>query len=165
MNTAFGQSFDRRDRGEASPEYEDYGLFKGELCQLQVELTPSISNNGRSDIVVEGFIHGGSPVTVVFAGRRRLLFGPLQTRLKATHAKHTIKLKNQHGKDADLSFPLTDVRLPVLIEGAWRMKFELDSDGFQHRVSQFVSARWVFATDGGDLKTFGSTPETKNMRV
>ncbi len=165
MSSAIGRAFDRRARGGATPEYEDIGLFKGELCQLQVEMTPNVTKNGRSDIVVDGFISGSTAVKVVFAGRRGLLFGPLQSRLRGAKTKHTKKLKDEFGKDADLSFSLTDVRLPVLVEGSWRMQFELDSDGFQHRVSQFVAARWVFATDAGDLKTFGSPPAHTSGRV
>jgi len=158
MDTALGRKIDRRSRGEVPADYEDMGLFKGELCRLQVELTPSILKNGRSDIILDGFINGGAAITIVFAGRRRMLFSPLKSRLRSVELKHVKSLKDELGKDAVLDFPITDVRLPVLIEGSWRMLFEQDDDGFQKRISQFVAARWVFSTESGDTKTFGNAP-------
>ena len=159
MNTAFGHNLDRRSDNDASPKHEDLGLFKGELCQLQVELTPQIKHNSRTDVLVDGFIHGGAEVVIAFAGRRRLLFGPFKSRLGGAQAKHIKSLKEQGEKATDASLRLKDVRLPVLIEGSWRITFALDEEGFQQKVRQFVAARWIYATDSGELKNFGSRPD------
>jgi len=157
MKTAPSRTSDRR-RESVTPEFEDMGLFKGELCRLQVEVTPSLTINERADIIVDGFIKTDAHIKIAFAGRRRLLFSPLSSRLKAIELKHIKAMKEEMGKDAVVDVPASDVRLPVLIEGAWRMRFELDADGFQKRINQFVAARWVFATESGETKTFGHTP-------
>ena len=159
MNSATWPKRDRRSGRRASPMEEDRGLFKGELCQLQVELTGHISKNRRSDVLVAGFIEGGAQVTIAFAGRRRALFGPLNTRLNRVQSRHAKSVRGRTGADGDIRAETEGVRVPVLVEGCWRVTFRLDRDGFQSQRREFVAARWVYASDNGDFKSYGFRPE------
>jgi len=155
----------RRDEKQVTPDYEDTGLFRGGIVQLQTELTPQMTANGRADMLVQGYLTNGKPVEVVFAGRRRLVFNPLQVRLRAVQRKYELALAKAQGPEATDNYPLTDVRLPVLFEGAWRTRFELDRDGFQNRQHQFVAARWVFSTETGLNKTYGTLPISSKAAI
>ena len=158
MNTSAARSFERRHHEEVTPDYEDIGLFKGELCELKVEVSANFTQNKRSDVVAIGFIKGGTPIDVVFAGRRRWQFGPLRSRLSGLKSKRLRELKAGRSEVTQEDISNKDVRIPVLIEGCWRMRFSMDQQGFQRRENQFMAARWIFANEANELKTFGSTP-------
>jgi len=156
---SFAKRIHRKRRQNVSHEYEDRGLFIGELHRLKVEVTPEMSKNGRSDHVVDGIINGDSPITLIFEGRRRLQIAPLISRLKEVEREFAKSIKKQSSTFDDHSFPLSDVRLPILTGGAWRMHFEMDEEGFHKKFRQFVVSRWAFDTLRGDTRIFAEAPE------
>lgn len=165
MNIAAGQQTDWRRQEVVQPNYEDYGLFKGQLSCLKLNITPSMKLNGRSDAIVDGFVNKDTPVALVFAGRRRLLFGPLKSRLQFLESKHKKNMQDVTGEQELPDIRQTDVRLPIVIEGAWRMLFDQAADGFQVRTRQFVAARWMFKSESGLARRFGETPSHMRASV
>ncbi|WP_300061674.1 hypothetical protein [uncultured Roseobacter sp.] len=137
-----------------TPEYEDSGLFKNKVGQLQVELVPQSMYNGRNDLVVRGFVNRTIEIEVAFAGRRVKEVGPLEARLRQVRAK-ALKEAAEKG----LPPPDTDhMRLPVLIEGAWRPRFQRDQAGWETRSYYLFAARWSLLDDEGNTLSFGSRP-------
>ncbi|MEP5757768.1 MAG: hypothetical protein ABJ327_00325, partial [Litoreibacter sp.] len=116
----------RQMRSEASPEYEDAGLFKGKLVQISVELFPQLRRNSRHDLVVQGIIKDDQEIAVVFAGRRVKAAAPLEAHLKAMRDKAQ-NVAIAHRKPAT---DLSTIRCKVQIEGAWRLRFERDQSGW-----------------------------------
>ena len=142
----------RQMRSEASPEYEDAGLFKGKLVQISVELFPQLRRNSRHDLVVQGIIKDDQEISVVFAGRRVKAAAPLEAHLKAMRDKAQ-NLAIARRKPAPL---LSAIRCKVQIEGAWRLRFERDQSGWETRSYQFVAARWALADGNGNMLHFGA---------
>lgn len=139
---------------EVTPEYEDSGLFKSKVGQLSVELVPQMMRNRRDDLVVRGFTNRTTAIEVAFAGRRAKEVGPLEERLKALLARATqsAALAGDPAPDIDR------VRLPVLIEGAWRPRFKRDQAGWETRSYYLFVARWSILDNDGKTVSFGSPP-------
>jgi len=58
---------------DLTPEYEDAGLFKHGVCQVQVELVPVVEQNSRGDINIKGFVKDDLEISVTpYASRYRL---------------------------------------------------------------------------------------------
>ncbi|MFK7882057.1 hypothetical protein [Roseobacter sp.] len=144
----------RKPASEVTPEYEDSGLFKSKVGQLTVELVPQMTRNSRKDLVVRGFTNGTVEIQVAFAGRRTKKVGPLEARLVAmlTRAKQIAATAGEPEPDID------EVRLPVLIEGAWRPRFKRDQTGWETRSYYLFAARWSILDDQGNTVSFGSPP-------
>ncbi|GFE48384.1 hypothetical protein So717_01370 [Roseobacter cerasinus] len=147
-------SYRRKPASEVTPEYEDSGLFKNKVGQLQVELVPQMMINGRNDLVVRGFVNRNINIEVAFAGRRVKEAGPLEARLKQVRAK-AIKEAAAQGKPPP---EIDHLRLPVLIEGAWRPRFKRDQAGWETRSYYLFAARWSILGDDGSTVSFGSKP-------
>ncbi|MGZ2258418.1 hypothetical protein [Roseobacter sp. A03A-229] len=144
----------RRPASEVTPEYEDSGLFKNKVGQLQVELVPQSTYNGRNDLVVRGFVNRTIEIEVAFAGRRVKEVGPLEARLQMVRAKAIREA-------AEKGLPTPDIdhmRLPVLIEGAWRPRFKRDQTGWETRSYYLFAARWSILDDDGNTVSFGARP-------
>ncbi len=159
MNVSVTQRQDRRAFEPVSTTFEDNGLFRNDVCKLRIELMPMISSNNRGDIVVKGIVNDGAEITVVFAGRRKRAFGPLRTRLRAAQMKHVNKLRDKGDLDHDAAAELVNIRVPIYAEGAWRSRFQVNSEGFETRVHQFIAAQWVIAEGQIKSRVYGSAPE------
>ncbi|WP_187432012.1 hypothetical protein ROLI_009840 [Roseobacter fucihabitans] len=144
----------RKPASEITPEYEDSGLFKSKVGQLAVELVPQMSRNSRNDLVVRGFANRTTEIEVAFAGRRVKEAGPLEARLNALMNKRIREAKALGEKAPDIDH----VRLPVLIEGAWRPRFRRDQTGWETRSYYLFAARWSILDNEGNSVSFGSPP-------
>ena len=134
--------------------YEDSGLFRTAICQLMLELIPQMRRNDRQDLIVRGFVDRKIEIDVFFAGRRVSEVGPLEKQLKAmmTHARKTA---SDHGaKPPDV----TNIRLPVRAEGAWRRSQQRDDSGWETGTYHFVIARWSLLDKDGQTVSFGEAP-------
>ncbi|WP_299405929.1 hypothetical protein [uncultured Roseobacter sp.] len=137
-----------------TPEYEDSGLFKSKVGQISVELVPQMTRNSRNDLVVRGFANRTIEIEVAFAGRRVKEAGPLEARLRAM-LSNAVRASSAAGADApDIDY----IRLPVLIEGAWRPRFRRDQTGWETRSYYLFAARWSILDDEGNTVSFGSPP-------
>lgn len=144
----------RRPASEVTPEYEDSGLFKNKVGQLSVELVPQMTRNDRKDLVVRGFVNRTIEIEVAFAGRRVKEVGPLEARLRSVR-RNAIQAAAAQG----MPEPDTDhMRLPVLIEGAWRPRFKRDQTGWETRSYYLFAARWSILDEAGNTVSFGVRP-------
>ena len=137
-----------------TPKYEDAGLFRDEICQLSVTLIPVIRRNSRDDFLVTGFVNEKLEIDVLFAGRRKVEAAPLMTHLRALR-KHQLEVAAKHGAPPPL---VTDMRLSVHIEGAWRRIFQTEPDGWETHTYQLVAARWGLVNRDGQKVSYGTPP-------
>ncbi|EBA16745.1 hypothetical protein RSK20926_03034 [Roseobacter sp. SK209-2-6] len=145
----------RRSAAEITPLIEDRGLFKQEICQVAVSLVPIMWSNNRGDFCVKGLVRNDTVIELVIAGRRNPEAHALQQQL--------LQLQNQTtrqalSRKADAPLP-ENIRLPVTIEGAWRLRFQPDGDGWEVRSYQLLAARWAFLAKDGVSRHFGLPPE------
>lgn len=147
-------AYRRKPASEITPEYEDSGLFKNKVGQLSVELVPQMMRNDRKDLVVRGFVNRTIEIEVAFAGRRVKEVGPLEARLRAvrTNAINAAAAKGAPEPEID------HMRLPVLIEGAWRPRFKRDQTGWETRSYYLFAARWSILDGEGNTISFGVPP-------
>lgn len=134
------------------PAYEDAGLFQKPLVSVRVDLIPEVRRNLRQDILVQGFAGAQQKVMVVFAGRRAKQAGPLLRKLM---------LMGSHARQGVQGFstnPETMPRLHVLIEGAWRVKFNRDETGWESKHYHLMAARWSVAESGAFSDYKGALP-------
>lgn len=139
---------------QITPKYEDAGLFKDEVCQINVELCPIIQRNGRQDLLVTGYTKGSLSICVLFAGRRLTDAAPLVASLKSLRDASLMRARKR-GVPAPLN---PSLRMPVQIEGAWRKRIITDNDGFAQRSYQLIAARWTVVDQSGQTINFGSPP-------
>ncbi|MDW3222395.1 MAG: hypothetical protein R8G34_05815 [Paracoccaceae bacterium] len=144
----------RKPASEVTPEYEDSGLFKSKIGQLTLELVPQMSRNARKDLVVRGFMNRTTEIEVAFAGRRAKETGPLESRLSAM-MERAARMAKAAGEAAP---DIYSVRLPILVEGAWRPRFKRDKEGWETRDYYLFVARWSLLDNEGNSVTFGSPP-------
>lgn len=144
----------RKPASEVTSEYEDSGLFKSKVGQLTLELVPLTTRNARKDLVVRGFMNRTTEIEVAFAGRRAKETGPLETRLSAM-LQRASRAAKAAGKPAPDTY---SVRLPVMVEGAWRPRFKRDDAGWETRDYYLFVARWSLLDNEGNTVTFGSPP-------
>ena len=131
---------DRRPTALVSPRYEDAGLFKSDICNVEVDLTPVTRRNSRSDLIVTGYAGGRHKVPIVFAGRRMPEAQPLLALLSRLRG----------GGPGQ--------RLKVQIEGAWRRVVKEDGGGFAQRRYELIAACWSVPTPGGRVERYGLRP-------
>jgi len=146
--------YPRKPLSEITPEWEDAGLFKRDLCQMTVELLPQMSRNSRGDLRVRGFAGLSQEIEVLFAGRRTKDVAALERRLKnlLARARKAASAAKQPAPDVD------NIRLPVRIEGAWRSRFKRDKTGWESRSYHLVAARWSMLDQDGNAVTYGAPP-------
>ena len=135
-----------------TPRYEDEGLFKSELCSLNVALLPGPTRTDRQDIVFDGLVDKTYRAPVVFAGRRAAMAALLEdaARRLATPAEDL--------PGADMAAPLRRPGLALRIDGAWRRLVGEDALGFAQVRHQFIAAVWTISTGSGALLQFGMPP-------
>ncbi|MBW4707802.1 hypothetical protein KX928_08390 [Roseobacter sp. YSTF-M11] len=151
----------RKPASEVTPEYEDAGLFKNKVGQIAVELVPQMTRNSRQDLVVRGFVNGNIEIEVVFAGRRTKEIGPLEAQLRSLRA-HALSVAAKVGEPTpDIDF----VRLPIMVEGAWRPRFKRDQTGWETRSFNLFAARWSLRDENGTSVSFGVPPAVTPSRV
>lgn len=144
-------NYQRKPAHEVTPDYEDAGLFKTEICQLMVELIPQMRQNDRNDTIVRGFIDRKTEIDVFFAGRRAAAVGPLAAQLRAL-------MKSTRAKAAAEGLkvpPIENIRLPVRVEGAWRRRKIRDENGWETGTYHLVAARWSLLDKDGQVLSFG----------
>ncbi|MGA9251210.1 MAG: hypothetical protein WBV71_02055 [Roseobacter sp.] len=141
----------RRPAHEVTASYEDAGLFKTAICQLMLELIPQMRRNDRQDLIVRGFVDRKTEIDVFFAGRRTAEVGPLEKQLKAmmTHARNLAAENDAKPPD------VTNIRLPLRAEGAWRRSLQRDDSGWETGTYHFVVARWSLLDKEGQTVSFG----------
>lgn len=143
----------RREPYEITDASEDRGLFKRGIVQLPMNLVPVVSTTGRGDLTVRGFVEGNVSVTVLFAGRRVSETGSIKSELG-----YLLAQANQSAGKAGRAPPsVNTVRLPIQMEGSWRLRFERLESGDELRHIQFVAARWAFVDRYGKTITAGKT--------
>ncbi|NIZ12800.1 hypothetical protein [Phaeobacter sp. HF9A] len=150
---------DRRARHKVSPEYEDSGLFKGGLIQVQLAMVPVFGTTSRGDCTVQALNAEGGKVTAVFAGRRRPHFQALYSQLRYMFAQAQAA-DSRRGVEMR---PITDIQLPVQCEGAWRAVTSCDETGQERRHLQLLLARWAFVTDDGRTLHYGVAPRRPSV--
>jgi len=145
---------DRRAQTPVSPDYEDSGLFKGGVIQVQLALVPVFGTTSRGDCTARGFNADGIEVTAVFAGRRRPHFEAIYNQLRYMYAQahHMDAIRGVKMRDVN------DIQLPVHCEGSWRARMEVDDQGRESRRLQFMLARWAFQAHDGQTLRFGTAP-------
>lgn len=145
---------ERRDPIWVTPEYEDAGLFRTGLSRVRVDLIPDLWQNSRGDLVVRGFVEGGKPICVIFAGRRKAEARSLLARLRTMQANASLT----HAETSGERSPSRWQRVPVLIEGAWRRIIVEDEDGWPTRQYHFMAARWMPVEGQQEGQQFGIAP-------
>ena len=135
-----------------TPRYEDAGLFRNDLCSLNVTLLPEPTRNDRHDVIFDGLIDKAYRVPVFFAGRRAPMAALLED------AARRIPVPEDDAPDAPMPFRMTRPGLAVRIDGAWRRLVGEDALGFARVTHQFVAAVWTISTGGGATLQFGVPP-------
>lgn len=151
---------ERKPRREISPDSEDLGLFKHDICQLMVELIPQSRVNDRQDLIIKGFVDRTMEIDVFFAGRRAKDAIPINNRLKMllAHARKTTSATGSAAPDVE------HLRLPVKIEGAWRKRFKRDQTGWETGTYHLVAARWSILDASGNTISYGE-PAAKAVKA
>jgi len=67
---------------DLTPEYEDAGLFKHGVCQVQVELVPVVEQNSRGDINIKGFVKDDLEISVTKTSSRHRTSTPYASRYR-----------------------------------------------------------------------------------
>lgn len=139
---------------DLTPEYEDAGLFKHGVCQVQVELVPVVEQNSRGDINIKGFVKDDLEISVTFAGRRRVEVSPIVANLKALGMRllHSAAQNKLAAPDVD------SIRFPLQVEGAWRPRFQAQASGWDDRTYHLIAARWAVVDKSGNTMKFGAAP-------
>ena len=146
----------RRPASQITPDYEDSGLFKSDLCVRRFDLVPIVRRTERADVEVTSLTRDGQIVPVLFAGRRRgqaahvvALLEQLRARLASSPFGGSPNRMRQSG-----------VSLEIEVEGAWRRQCRTDPNGFLHRSYQFVAACWTLTLGDERRLRFGTPPAT-----
>ena len=135
-----------------TPRYEDSGLFRNDLCSLNVTLLPGPQRNARDDIIFDGLIDKTYRVPVFFAGRRAAMATLLE------NAADRFVAINGMGDDHDGHAVARRGNLTVTIDGAWRRLVGEDACGFARVTHQFIAAVWTLGTGSGRTFHFGVPP-------
>ena len=143
----------RLPKNRVTPEYEDAGLFKDELCQVRVDLVPTIDQNARKDFMVKAFVRGNLEIGVLFAGRRAADATPLLKQLQGLRKTH-FEICAKRGEQPSLD----GIRLPVQVEGCWRRLILEDETGWGTRHYRLVAARWAVLNSDGKHRVYGAPP-------
>ncbi|WP_315900120.1 hypothetical protein [Leisingera daeponensis] len=144
-----------------TPLIEDEGLFKREVRDVPVELVPVFSRNNRGDLVVKGIVSPGAEIEVVFAGRRLREAAGLVERMKNLRAQGARAALNGH----EAMMQIRQLRLPVQVRGAWRLRFEPDASGWEVKSYQLIAAQWAFTDLEGYTVLAGWPPVEPEDRV
>ncbi|MEY1555828.1 hypothetical protein AB3Y40_09360 [Yoonia sp. R2331] len=132
----------RQPMSGVGPQFEDSGLFAGQMVRVNLHLTPDVRLNTRQDVVATGLTGNGITFDVLFAGRRKAAAQPLMAALAAMR-------KTAAGGSG--------ARLAIQIDGVWRTTFATDPSGWDQRRRQLVAAMWV-VTLNGRKQQFGERP-------
>ena len=144
---------DRRSAQPVPSEVEDQGLFQRPVVKVPMQLGAAMYRNNRNDLVFTGYSGGNLSFEVVFAGRRALMAAPL-----VTHVAALVDAERKLAQQRSVPFDPDRLRIPIVLDGAWRTRVWQDDAGWQLRVHQLVVAQWRL-TDGGETgRTFGSPP-------
>lgn len=144
----------RLPKHDLTPEYEDAGLFKNEICNVRVALVPVFDRNGRGDIIISGLVKNELEIAVAFAGRRRVEVSPIVANLKSLGMRvlHAAKVNGLPQPD------IKSIRFPLHVEGAWRPRFQSDASGWDVRTFHLIAARWMVVDKAGKKMQFGAAP-------
>jgi hypothetical protein len=130
------------------------GIFKKGTGEFAVELVPDVTRNSRQDVVVRGFVNAGVEVSVIFPGRRAREAVAVERRLKAL----LIRANRQAASAKQPEPSLSSIRLPVRVEGTWRLRFQRDNSGWDKKSFQLLAARWAFVDHDGMTNLGGKPP-------
>ena len=133
-----------------SPQYEDAGLFKAEICSLNLSLRPGVMRNARDDVIFDGVIDGRYQAPVFFAGRRAG-----QAALVVEAMARLVRHMGQTGASAA---QIDAGVLPLQVDGAWRRVVQEDETGFARATHQFIAAAWTIGRGGDGAWRFGALP-------
>ena len=117
------------------------GSANGPLVSVQVDVTPQEKENAEGDIVLLGHL-GKSQVEVVF--KRNEALRPLLTLL-------TQMLRGARAKAVavgEVPPNVSELRLPLQVDGAWRVRLHFDADDMPVRHYQLVANRWRSRSSG-----------------
>ena len=144
---------DRRAQQRASARAEDRGLFKRPVVQVPVALSAEVYRNNRGDVIFTGYTGGALSFEVVFAGRRAVMAAPLVSHIASVRdAEERAALR----RGAVINYE--DVRIPIVLDGAWRTRVWQDRKGWQLRKHQLVVAQWRLGEVGAGTRVFGLAP-------
>lgn len=143
---------ERRKSGVASPQYEDSGLFKSGLVRIKAELVPSIGHSLRGDLIIKGFLEGDKSMDMLIVGRRV----QFATHLLKTLKKVSIAPRRPSASSSDVW--AKHLRLPVVMDGTWRMRVYHDNIQIQAKRYQFIVSEWHLESADGHTSSFGEPP-------
>ncbi|MEM6940848.1 MAG: hypothetical protein AAF943_13525 [Pseudomonadota bacterium] len=143
----------RKPQHHITPADEDSGLFKGELIRVQARLIPDVQRNMRQDLLVRARMGQDQEIIVIFAGRRTRQAAPLLNRLLRLRA-----VPAQGGLAEADSDAAVLPNLRAEIEGAWRVRFQRDAEGWESRDFQLCAARWRLLEPKVEPSFTGSLP-------
>ena len=122
---------------------EDRAIFRSDLVNISVDLTPERRRSTRGDMVLRAFV-AEKEIEVVFTGRRHAAAVPLLHRLQQL-------LQAEAESDARPS-------IRVRIDGVWRIRMMAERDGIADRRFQLIAARWHFEGRDGVKHLHGEMP-------
>ena len=119
----------------------DPGARTGPLVSVQVDVTPQKKENAEGDIILLGHL-GKSEVEVVFKRSEALrpLLTLLTQMLRAARAKAVAA--------GDVPPNVSELRLPLQVDGAWRVQLHFDADDMPVRHYQLMASRWRSRSSG-----------------
>ncbi len=107
----------------------------GPLVRLRVGLTPQKKQTPSGDIVILGYVQK-SEVEIIFKRENALI--PLVTQLA-----ELVKTARSKSEAANLPMPhVSALRIPLDVEGSWRVRLQVDEDEIPVRRYQLLVNRW-----------------------
>ena len=113
---------------------------RGPIVSVSVDVTPQKKEDQNGDIILLGHV-GTAEVEVVF--KRSEAMRPLLTRL-------TQLLRAARARSVASGDPVphaADLRIPLEVHGAWRVRLQFDEDDMPVRHYQLLAARWRMRFD------------------
>lgn len=108
---------------------------RGPVVSVKVDVTPQKKDGEDGDIILLGHV-GKSEVEVVFKKNEaiRPLLARLTQLLRAARAK-SVATGTPHPN-------VSDLRIPLNVQGTWRVRLQFDEDDMPVRYYQLLAARW-----------------------
>ncbi|MFT6684192.1 MAG: hypothetical protein ACJAQV_001362 [Loktanella salsilacus] len=151
----------RLDPALVTPSYEDAGLFKYDLCSLNLSLLPGVRRNARADYIFDAMIDGKYRAPIFFAGRRaRQTFLMLDAMTRMARGVPLADPADDDLPDSnpDLYLAYDGPSIPLQVNGAWRSPVIEDDQGFARPMHQFIAAVWTLNAGTGPGMQFGAPP-------
>ena len=120
----------------ATIPFDSSTTSRGPVVAVRVDVTPQKKNGENGDIILLGHV-GDAEVEVVF--KKDETIRPLLARL-------TQMMRAARAKSVALGEPqpnASTVRIPLNVQGAWRVRLQFDENDMPVRHYQLLAARWT----------------------